>query len=322
MRSRWFSAAAAGLLLSTFTFAQQPDTNLPNIVSLSFENGTLANGTCSNECLGLSLPVPAGWEVNEAVIANGRARHRSDQDLVLLFLRQQEKLSGRIVLSAFDASSHPGSAQTFVSDAVHAQVNSTTAKNELVRDTFAVNYGGRDFFRSDYKGLLGDNNPMYFAYVYTQFRGYFIGETLAASSPGGLDKAANSLQAISFQQDEIDHQCIMELNDATLPALPKILPPQRIRVSSAVAMGLLIKKVNAQYPPGALQSRVQGQVALQAEIDKNGDVVSLALISGDPLLAPAALEAVKQWKYKPYLLNGQPVTVETTVIVNFTLSRF
>jgi protein TonB len=87
-------------------------------------------------------------------------------------------------------------------------------------------------------------------------------------------------------------------------------------------MGLLIKKVNAQYPPGALQSRVQGQVALQAEIDKNGDVVSLALISGDPLLAPAALEAVKQWKYKPYLLNGQPVTVETTVIVNFTLSRF
>jgi protein TonB len=61
---------------------------------------------------------------------------------------------------------------------------------------------------------------------------------------------------------------------------------------------------------------------MQAEIDKEGNVEKLTLISGHPMLAPAALEAVKQWKYKPYLFNGQPVKVETQVIVNFTLSRF
>jgi len=61
-------------------------------------------------------------------------------------------------------------------------------------------------------------------------------------------------------------------------------------------------------------------VILQAEISKTGDIQNLRLISGHPMLAPAAIEAVKQWKYKPYLLNGEPVEVETTVQVNFTLA--
>jgi periplasmic protein TonB len=61
-------------------------------------------------------------------------------------------------------------------------------------------------------------------------------------------------------------------------------------------------------------------VVLQAQISKDGNIENLTLISGHPMLAPAAIEAVKQWKYKPYLLNGEPVEVETSVQVNFTLS--
>ena len=61
-------------------------------------------------------------------------------------------------------------------------------------------------------------------------------------------------------------------------------------------------------------------MVLQAEISKDGSIQNLRLISGHPMLAPAAIEAVKQWKYKPYLLNGEPVEVETQVQVNFTLS--
>ena len=64
---------------------------------------------------------------------------------------------------------------------------------------------------------------------------------------------------------------------------------------------------------------IQGVVVLSAIIDKEGNVANVQLISGHPLLAPAAIEAVKQWKYKPYLLNGTPVEVETQVQVNFTL---
>ena len=103
-------------------------------------------------------------------------------------------------------------------------------------------------------------------------------------------------------------------------AVPKVATPQRVRVSQGVSTGLLVRKVNPNYPPLARQARIQGTVVLQAEISKDGSIQNLRLISGHPMLAPAAIEAVKQWKYKPYLLNGEPVEVETTVQVNFTLS--
>jgi periplasmic protein TonB len=107
---------------------------------------------------------------------------------------------------------------------------------------------------------------------------------------------------------------------STPMAVPKVATPQRVRVSQGVSTGLLIKKTQPNYPPLARQARIQGTVVLQAEISKNGDIQNLRLISGHPMLAPAAIEAVKQWKYKPYLLNGEPVEVETQVQVNFTLS--
>src|SRR5712672_1482330 len=103
-------------------------------------------------------------------------------------------------------------------------------------------------------------------------------------------------------------------------AIPKVATPQRVRVSSGVSAGNLIRRVQPNYPPLARQARIQGTVVLQAEISKDGTIQNLQLISGHPMLAPAAIEAVKQWRYKPYLLNGEPVAVETTVQVNFTLS--
>ncbi|MBZ5663493.1 MAG: energy transducer TonB [Acidobacteriia bacterium] len=107
---------------------------------------------------------------------------------------------------------------------------------------------------------------------------------------------------------------------STPVAVPKVATPQRVRVSSGVSTGLLIKKVTPNYPQLAKQARIQGSVVLQAEISKEGTIQNLQLISGHPMLAPAAIEAVKQWRYKPYLLNGEPVAVETQVVVNFSLS--
>ncbi len=107
---------------------------------------------------------------------------------------------------------------------------------------------------------------------------------------------------------------------STPVAVPKIATPQRVRVSSGVSQGLLVRRVNPTYPPLARQARIQGVVVLQAQISKDGSIENLQLISGHPMLAPAAIEAVKQWKYKPYLLNGEPVEVDTQVQVNFTLS--
>jgi protein TonB len=93
-----------------------------------------------------------------------------------------------------------------------------------------------------------------------------------------------------------------------------------VRISSGVAVGLLIKTVPPDYPEPAMPKRVQGEVILQADVDENGNVEHLQLISGDSMLGTGAIEAVKQWKYKRYLLVGQPVKVETQVIVNFQLA--
>jgi TonB family protein len=83
----------------------------------------------------------------------------------------------------------------------------------------------------------------------------------------------------------------------------------------------LISRVSPNYPPEAKARGIQGQVAVEVIIGKNGSVSALQLLSGDPLLAPAAMEAVRQWRYQPLLVNGQPVPIRTTITVNFTLSQ-
>lgn len=109
---------------------------------------------------------------------------------------------------------------------------------------------------------------------------------------------------------------------SNLSAVPKFVPvqPQRVRISQGVTKGLLIRRVEPGYPTLARAARVQGEVVLSAVISVNGEIENLQLVSGHPMLVPAALTAVKQWRYKPYLLNGQPTEVETTITVIFTLS--
>ena len=98
-------------------------------------------------------------------------------------------------------------------------------------------------------------------------------------------------------------------------------PPTRVRVSSGVSTRLLRKRTAPEYPPKARSEHIQGIVMMNAVISKEGDVTELTVTSGDPLLADAAVKAVRKWKYKPYLLDGKPVEIETTVQVNFTLAN-
>jgi protein TonB len=107
---------------------------------------------------------------------------------------------------------------------------------------------------------------------------------------------------------------------STPVAVPKVATPTRVRVSQGVTEGLLMKKVQPNYPPLARSARIQGQVVLQAVIGKDGTIQNLRAISGHPMLTPAAIDAVRQWRYKPYFLNGEPVEVDTQITVNFTLA--
>jgi len=84
--------------------------------------------------------------------------------------------------------------------------------------------------------------------------------------------------------------------------------------------GSLIRRVQPVYPPLARSARIQGPFILAALISKAGTMEKVHALSGHPILVPAAIEAVRQWQYRPYILNGEPVEVETQITVNFLLS--
>jgi protein TonB len=92
-------------------------------------------------------------------------------------------------------------------------------------------------------------------------------------------------------------------------------------VGGNVIAANLVSQVKPSYPPLAKQARIQGVVVLEAEISKEGTIDNLKVITGHPLLIQAAIDAVKQWRYKPTLLNGEPVPVVTTITVNFAFSQ-
>jgi periplasmic protein TonB len=98
---------------------------------------------------------------------------------------------------------------------------------------------------------------------------------------------------------------------------PKVATPQKLRVSSGVVEGLKLSAPTPTYPQMARIAHIQGDVILQATISKTGTVENLHGVSGHPILIQAALDAVRQWRYKPYILNGEPVEVETTIKVQF-----
>ena len=98
-------------------------------------------------------------------------------------------------------------------------------------------------------------------------------------------------------------------------------PKGPVRVPSTIVAGLLLNKTIPHYPPIAVAAHIEGTVILQAVISASGAIENLRVVSGPAMLQQAALDAVSNWRYRPYLLNGRPVEVETTVNVIFTLGR-
>jgi periplasmic protein TonB len=126
---------------------------------------------------------------------------------------------------------------------------------------------------------------------------------VAGSVPGGLPNGAPS-SVINVVKD--------------LSAAEPKTAPQKVSVSSGVAQGMLVHRVAPQYPAQAKQARLQGTVVLQAVIGKDGSVTSVHALRGNPVLTQAAIDAVKQWRYRPYALNGEPVEADTQISVTFS----
>jgi periplasmic protein TonB len=127
--------------------------------------------------------------------------------------------------------------------------------------------------------------------------------SMIAGSGGGPDGVLNSLSS-----------------EAVRPVLhpAAVARPPRI---SVMMQGNLLHRVEPEYPAIAKQAGIQGTVVIKAFISRVGAIERTELLSGPPLLAHAALEAVRQWRYRPYYLNDEPVEVETQITVNFVLNR-
>jgi TonB family protein len=107
---------------------------------------------------------------------------------------------------------------------------------------------------------------------------------------------------------------------ATSTPMPETAPPpKRVNISAGVAVGLLVSKAPIVYPIDAKKAHVSGTVVLNAIIGRDGTVEDLQVVSGPEMLQQAALDSVKQWRYRPYLLNGEPEEVRTTINIIFTL---
>ncbi len=108
---------------------------------------------------------------------------------------------------------------------------------------------------------------------------------------------------------------LVDVSSNSVPVL------QTLAVSQGVSQGLIVKKVQPTYPAEALTMRIEGSVTLEATVGKSGNITGVKTLHGEPMLAQAATDAVKKWKYKPYLLNGQPVEIQTQITINFKLPQ-
>ncbi len=180
---------------------------------------------------------------------------------------------------------------------------------------------GRDYFRVNLARGIGGRHQ---CIICTTANGHLLVWNAGAPNEKGLDAIVATLDSITVLPQRTGAESAQPVGHKNVnlegePSKPLITPPERVKVSSGVTTGLLIKKVNPVYPEDAREERIQGTVMLRAEISKDGEITDLELVDGPIELAGSAVAAVRQWKYKPYLLMGQPVAVDTQIQVNYQL---
>jgi TonB family protein len=180
---------------------------------------------------------------------------------------------------------------------------------------------GRDYFRTDMAHGRLERHQALFC---TAANGHLLIWNAGAPNEKGMEAIVATLNSIA------------PLPQASAPApAPSSAPktseaedakaanpdqlPKTVKASSGVMSGLLLKKVAPSYPEEARRNHIQGTVVLKAEISETGDITELEMLEGPIELAGSAVAAVRQWKYRPYLLEGRPVSVETQMTVNYQL---
>ena len=154
------------------------------------------------------------------------------------------------------------------------------------------------------------NTPVtYLAVICGGLRGYELKFMMQASTPERLDEIAKALTGVRVRADFSSGEKLELLANGSRP--------RRARVSESVSQSLIKRELKPEYPSEARKNKIHGSVVMLAHISAMGHVQDLYVKEGDPVLATAAVRAVSQWEYRPYLLNGEPMSVETQITVAF-----
>ncbi len=284
--------------------------------------GNFRDGIYRNDFFDFQYPLSRDW-VRETELMRSRnsANGPTPGTYVLLAAvhipqrSNSQEADASMVLSAFDSGGR-GCEQYFqgLASDIHSQKQGQQ-KGAVASMTIA----GREFYRADFDFR---EDPSRRTFLCTQSKGYLLQWMIAGLFKDATESTIatlNAIQPATHASDPASNRQGTTAANATQAtgSQQKIL---RVRVSQGVTQGMKIKDVSPIYPEGAKRARIQGPVVMHAVIDKNGDIADVEVVNGPIELAISAVNAVRLWKYRPYLLKGEPVEVDTTITVNYTLS--
>ncbi len=283
--------------------------------------GRFKDGQYQNEFFGISYPLSTEWVRETTLIRAQLASEQGPQQtsqVLLAALHVPSRSEGLVADSSFVliAPAVSLSAQEDAKDYLAALAVRMSAEKRAKLDGEITRLLFADLaaYRADFKPFKGETR--YQAILCAVAKGYLLEWNFRAATESALEDAVASVKDIAkfepapahtSKQDELQ----IESDE-----------PARLTVERAVTAGRLIAKVAPRYPQSAKSEHIQGLVVLHAAIDKAGNVIDLEAVAGPSELVPSSVNAVRQWKYKPYLLNGKPIELDTTIEVRYTLARY
>ena len=272
--------------------------------------GTFRDDTYSNDYFGIHYPLSRDWVRETGVMRSKVASEGNSQGTYVLLAAvhipqdtDPLRADSSFTILAVNRSGPPD-CMLYLEEVASNLKSQKKGKQKGGVTQFTI--AGHDFYRADFEYRQGIDHR---TFACASIKDYMLQWNIAGWSKQAIETAVSTLNSMTAEQ----------------PAPPPAQQqgdqdvPTKVRVSSGVSTGLLIKKVQPVYPPEAKYAHIQGSVVLQAVINKTGDIADLEVISGPIELVVSAVNAVRKWKYRPYLLKGDPVVVQTQIVVNYAL---
>jgi TonB family protein len=278
--------------------------------------GTFRDGNYANEYFGLFYPLSRDWVRETDLMRKNYSAEGQPVGIYVLLAAVHipehtapPEADSSLVLSALERSAGSGTqtCDTYLTNVATQLQSRKEAQQKGSLSEFTV--AGHDFRRADFEF---HTDPRHHAIICTHAKDYLLQWNIAGLFKNAVEGTVSTLNSLTASQPQ---------SPAPEMAGGKQLADKpAARVSSGITQGLVLKKVPPLYPEQARRARIQGSVHMSVVISKTGDVVDVEVIDGPIELVVSAVNAVRQWKYRPYVLQGEPVAVDTVITVNYTLS--